>query len=295
MIYTNPRSSSFLIRTSAALFQFSLVAMAALITMVSTQVHADVSEWVLFKDHNYLQTSDNVRPTTVGLYDYEVFLVTDPGDFGTVNLLGPGVNIPLIEVEPGVWEEDEFFGTQAALDAVLPSSPTAYSISTTGGTLGILSESISLGPDRYPTLAPYVTGTSFSDMSSFDVNQDLIVNFGDPNSGDAQVTAFSFYVVDEFTDTDLFTYQEFGSAPFSGSFLIPGGTLDPLTTYTAEMEFSAFVSDVVDDFGPVSNSPISGTIFASLTTFEFTTSPVPEPGTFALAAIALLSVGYRRR
>lgn len=288
MTYTNPRSSSFLTHTSTALY---------LIAMVSPQVHANVSEWVLFKDHNYIQTTDNVRPPTAGLFDYELVLVTDPGDFGTVNLLGPGINIPLIEVEPGEWEEVAFFGTQAALDAALPSSPTTYSMSTTGGTLGSLSESIPLGPDRYPTLAPYVTGTSFSDLSSFDVNQDLIVNFGDPDAGDTQVTAFSFFIVDELTDTDLFTYQEFGSGPFSGNFLIPGGTLDPFTTYTAEMEFSTAVPDVVDGFGPVSNSPISETNFAALTTFEFVTatSAVPEFSSLTLATLALLGMSCRRR
>lgn len=294
MAYTRSRKAPVLARIPAALFLFAMIAMS------SVPADANVFEWVLFKDHNYIQTANNVRPTTIDLFDYELVLQTDPGDFATVNLLGPGVNIPLTEIDPGEWEEVAFFGTQAALDAAMPSAPTVYSISTSGGTLGSLSENVTMGPDRYPTLAPYVSGNSFNDLSSFDVSQDIIIDFGQPDPGDSQVTAFSFYIVDEINDIDLFTYQEFGTGPYSGSFLLPGGTLDPLTTYTAEMEFSTALQDSVDGFGPVSNFPIAETNFAALTLFEFETaaSAVPEPSTVALGLIggvALCGLAIRRR
>jgi len=267
---------------------------------MASNAQATVFEWVLFKDHAYTQTANNVRPTTVDVYDFEAILLTDPGDFASVDLIGPGGSVPFTEFAPGEWEIFSDFGTQAALDAAFPSLPSAYTISTSGGLLGSLSESVTLGPDRYPTLAPYLNGDSFNDLSSFDVSQDLSINFGQPDPGDTQITAFSLYIVDEGTDTDVFEYHEFGTGPFSGSVLLPGGTLNPLTNYSVEMEFSTAVSDAPDGFAGVSSSPISETNFAALTSlgFETAASSVPEPSTIALGllgGLGLCGFGLCRR
>lgn len=272
----------------------------ALLTAAAAPANADVLEWVFFKDHVYEQTADNVRPTTVDLYDYEIVLYTDPNDFATVDVIGGGVNIPLTEFGPGEWEAFSLFGSQAGLDAAFPSLPTNYTISTSGGTLGPLNESVQMGPDRYPVGAPYLTGTSFSDLSSFDVSQDLVIDFGQVGAGETNVTAFSFFIVDLVNDLDVFTYQEFGPGPYSGSFLLPGGTLDPMTDYLIEMEFSTALQDTPDAFDPFSTSPVAETNFAALTLFEFETaqSSVPEPSTVVLGlmgSVALVGLAIRRR
>lgn len=187
----------------------------------------------VIKVAGYIQDAPDTQPTTADAWSFEAFYDSGVGAMTMGTVLGGAAPAPMFEYSPGSWDADgpEFtYPTKTQLDADYPSSHL-YTMDISGGFLGVRSQPFFIGPDSYPS-APYLVGSSFSDLQGMDASQDLVVSWNAPSAG---VNLIGI-AIDR--TSDLSKVFEAVVSPSAGtSITIPGGMLEAGEDYEFILTF----------------------------------------------------------
>lgn len=140
-----------------------------------------VTEWRFVKEIGGTLVADDQEPT-VSTFEVEVYLATSAvGDAASVTISGGGIvgSLPLTK-DGSEWWLEQAFQSEVAMDLVFPNDAT-YTISVSGGTLGGLTQTFSVGARAYPKL-PHLTGDGFSSLAFLDPTQPFDFVFADPGN-----------------------------------------------------------------------------------------------------------------
>ena len=227
--------------------------------LFSTVLHADVEEFNVVKVRGFEQVSQTPSSESIGYaFDAYVDVLMDEATSVTIN------GAPFVEVDPGIWDFTNEFATKAELDAAFPSS-TVFTINISGGTLGSLSETVTLPmPEAYPAPAS-LTPASFASIQEADPESDLLIEWFAP---DASTTFVALAIYDTSTE-DTIVDTEFDLA--QTSYLIPASDLDPDRTYVIELFFANVNIGSGNPSPGFGEQAITLAGYVSVTTAEFTT------------------------
>jgi hypothetical protein len=173
------------------------------------------------------------------------------------------------------------------MNAAYPTGTYLFAATKIAGTQNA---SFNYTGDAYPQTQPYLDGTSFTDLRTFNPYQPLAIQLSPlvPDPAANPVHIF-FNIFDP--AANQFAYVA-NFLPATTTFLrLPANTLKRAHTYRYELTFSDRV--VV----PISGAQFSGQIgFQYLTSAQFTTADIPEPMSLVLLAMGLgaLTLGRRR-
>lgn len=192
---------------------------------------AAVSDWGLGKGPHYRQTSDDTAPTSPEGWLCGVWVSATDGDAASVTISGGGLGgtLPLDDTGGGYWQLTEFFASEAEMNAAFPSS-TTYTITLSGGTLGTLVQTVTLGSAAYPD-TPYFTGSDSSRLLSVDSTAPFDLHWG--SRGNANNI---FLELSEFGSGNFVADAEFPGG--TGSMTIPADTMAPGHGYEAYIEYN---------------------------------------------------------
>lgn len=239
-------------------------------------VWADVTAFDLVKARYYVQDSA-APPSAPTVYALESYVdVQAGGEVGQATLDG----VPYDQTDTVAWDFVRDFGSKAALDAAFPSGAT-YTIQVSGGSLGTLSEDVSLpSPEAYPA-APVFSAQTMAAIDGADPAVSILVEWSAPDPG-TNIVILSLYDVgaDDFVlETDFVA---------GDSLLIDASLLNPGTEYELSVIFGNVEmqsGSAGSGFGPNAESfqgYLSGT-FASFTTGDGTTLPDLDAGMLKFA------------
>lgn len=173
--------NSFSITMKTLLSRLSLYVLLILFT---GHLEGAVTHWEFLKGIGGAQTADNEAPSVTS-WDIEIFLETSAaGDATAVSISGGGIEGSLaFTFDENEWIFEQEFASEAAMDALFPNN-ASYTILLSGGTLGTVTQTVSLGPKAYPDLL-YLTGTGFSALKNFDPTTSFDFDFATSiNTGD---------------------------------------------------------------------------------------------------------------
>ncbi len=153
---------------------------ALFLILFSVHLEGAITDWGFVKGQGGEMTADNQAPS-VTLYDVEIFVETGAaGDATSVSISGGNINGSLSFEQDGTeWNYEQDFQSEAAMDAVFPNN-SDYTITLSGGSLGTLTQSVSVGNKAFPDL-PYLTGTGWSMLQEFDPSVSFDFEFATPS------------------------------------------------------------------------------------------------------------------
>jgi hypothetical protein len=195
---------------------------------MATSSNAQVADWFFEKIINYTQTTDNLAPTSATGWSVEIAIEMDnetDATGGTISGGGITGTLPLTW-EDGEWLFEEAYIDKAALDAEFPSGAT-YTLTLSGGTLGILTQTVTLPAEVYPNI-PYLTGTVFTDLATVDASSNFDLTWGP--SG----TSTNIFI--EITQED--PWMDFVDAELAAAaviYTIPANTLSTTGTFEGDL------------------------------------------------------------
>ncbi len=148
---------------------------------ISSSLFGAVTEWAFIKGRGSVQVADNQRPSVTS-WDVEVYVEVDSvNDASSATISGGGLSGDVALVLDGTeWIYEKEYDSEAAMDADFPNE-TTYTLTLSGGTLGTLTQSVTLGAKDYPD-QPYLVGSGFSDLEEFDPAQAFDFVFGAPGN-----------------------------------------------------------------------------------------------------------------
>ena len=194
-------------------------------------VEAAVSDWGLSKGPYYRQTSDDTVPTTPEGWLCGVWVSAEPGDATSVTISGGGLGgvLPLEFNGESEWNLTEFFASEAEMNAAVPNN-TTFTITMSGGSLGTLVQTITMGSEAYPSV-PYFTGSDFSRLLTVDSTAPFDLHWG------ARGNANNIYLeLSEMGSGNFVADAEFDGT--TSSMTIPANTMAPGHAYEAYIEFN---------------------------------------------------------
>jgi len=260
--------------------------------------------FIVAKAQDFFQTDTNtVVLDTPNPFEFDAFYDELSGETVTSVNLHTGAGDPIspltrfidLNETVGDWELTlipHHFATKAELDAAFPN--TTYQMQITSS---LTNDSLVIVPLNFGSTdnyfdVPQLSNTGFVDgVLKFNFNQDFTFNWN-TDIGFVNGTDRLFIFTEEHvTNGNFFEVFDFETDVYQSSFLLPGGTLDPLKTYESELIFARVV-DI--------DTSISGhtgvAAFATITSIEL--MHVPEPGTysliFGLAALGFVVLRRRR-
>lgn len=249
-------------------------------TAITPTANADVVDYSLAKFLHYQQTANNAAPTT--LTQANIFAQVNVGnanDFTSVSVSG-GDGLVLSRTGRD-WEGSTNYGSQSALDAAFPSG-TTYMLNASGA-LGSFSESIEFdGSDSFSD-TPFFTGNVYSDAQGMNPSQSFTFTWNTPPAD-----GFFLYV-EEASGFPVFEFDGFGLSGTSA--VAPAGTFSAGTGYVVHIDFIDATEGTRDSF----QTGTEFTGYVSTTSFQFTPTSVPEPSSFAIMALGLSRLFFRRR
>lgn len=262
MTYHN--TARLMIPSPAPTRHFNHLLAALLLTLPAS---AAVEDWFVTKVINYRQSADNTQPTSASAWIVEVAVLAAPGDATGATISGTGISDNLT-YEDGEWLLDKVYASEAAMNAEFPSN-SSYTITLSGGTLGTLSQSFTLGPANYPAI-PYLAGPDLTRAHSIDATNDFILHWNSPGP---DANAIWLEISDTITDAEAADYW-IDSDPLPTSQVINGGTLNPGYTYEGDLGLvNSVENDGAGGFG------VTGYLeHASSLVFDLNTvlSPAPQ-------------------
>jgi len=242
-----------------------IVSIFILSSIMINPVYAAVDEYLILKIIDYEQTENDVQPTFSDEFFFEAVINTVDGDFAAVNLGGAPAASPVAFFDFGAgFALIVEHTTKGGLDGAYPNG-NSYTLDTSGGNLGTLSEPITFGTENYSTVVPFFTGNTYNDLQGVNSNAAINLAWNTPSTGGTQVN-FVGLIVEDASFNEVY-FEELTVS--STSTIIPAGTLSPNTDYTVYLEWS---SDFVD---PPTSFPLSAVGFSghALETYiEFTTA-----------------------
>lgn len=162
----------------------SLYAKRALVLLISscitTVVFSAVTEWSFVKGRGGEQIFDDQGPSAKW-WDVEIYLaVESAADAASVSISGGGIvgSLPF-SLDGSEWVLEKDYQSEAAMDAAFPNN-TNYTITLSGGSLGTLEQTVSVGAKDYPSI-PYLTGTGVSTLKRFDPTGSFDFEFATPS------------------------------------------------------------------------------------------------------------------
>ncbi len=244
-----------------------LFLLTGLLSLASALPAQGVIKWDLFKGPIYSQDTANVMPSAPEQWLFAVELVTQsPTDAGLITISGGNIvgSLPLIHQGDGEWLLVHQFQTQTALNAEFPSNAT-YTLTMTGGTVGLQIQTIQVGPEQYPN-TPYLTGNSLSTVEQLNTANATTITWNTP-SPLVQNSGATFLFITDRNDTDVFESSSPGTAT---SATVPANTLAANECHSGQLAFAqaAAIPPVAGGF------PVWGNVFhVKVTTFEVRTWP----------------------
>ncbi len=249
--------------------------LAMVVSVLASSTSADVSangfcqivgDFAVSKGVLFEQVADNTPPASADHYFFDAFIETFPGAVAEASVSVDGHEVGLFGDGTGFWETDgpnEDFATQAGLDALFPSN-SLYTFDISRGSLGERTQDITLGSDDYPA-PPYLVGTSFSDLSGMNADQDRSIDW-------TATTADRVFVEFEEVDSEI-ERLVIEVDPSQTTLTIPAGTLE------GGLEHRLTLSFINGDEILGSNCPgfelgsVGTAAFVSSTSVSFTTAP----------------------
>ncbi len=208
--------------------------------------HAAITDWEFNKIIRYTQTADNQAPVAASGWEAQLFIEVDTAvdvdaTAGTISGGGISGSLPL-EWDDGEWLLEKEYVSKGALDAEFPSNNT-YTLTLTGGALGTVTQTFTLGAEAYPNV-PYFTGTVHSDLATIDAASPFDLTWG--ASGNCTEIILEISRDDpwlEFVDADL--------ANTATNYTISANTLPTEDTVEGNLFFANFTNAPVGagDFG----------------------------------------------
>jgi len=160
----------------------NLIRLTVLLSILfSLGLEGAILEWGFVKGRGGVMSADNQAPS-VTVYDVEIYVDTSAaGDATSVTISGGNINSSLaFELDGTEWFYNQNFQTEAAMDAVFPNNSN-YTITLSGGSLGTLTQSVSVGAKAYPDL-PYLVGSGNSELQAFNPINSFDFNFATPST-----------------------------------------------------------------------------------------------------------------
>jgi|GEM_PF-2074920 len=147
------------------------------------ELAAQVVSWHLDRSENYRQTSADIAPLHPESWSIEIFIETTfASDAAIVDITVAGNTLALQQKGP-IWRLLRTYDSSAELELDFPTGSTPQ-VSLSGGTLGLVEQSISLSDPIFPG-APFLTGADWGDCQRMDPNEDFLLHFNDPVALDA--------------------------------------------------------------------------------------------------------------
>ncbi len=165
----------------------NLIRLTVLLSILfSLGLEGAILEWGFVKGQGGVMSADNQAPSVTS-HDVEIYVDTSAvGDATSVTISGGNINGSLaFELDGTEWIYEQDFQTEAAMDAVFPNNSN-YTITVSGGSLGTLTQSVSVGAKAYPNL-PYLVGSGYSELQAFNPINSFDFNFAAP-SAEADLT-----------------------------------------------------------------------------------------------------------
>jgi len=146
-----------------------------------------VTSWDFAKSIGGVLEADNTEPG-ITFFDIESCVVTESaGDATSVTISGGGIQGSLaFTLEGEEWCLEKDYNSEAEMDAEFPND-TQYTITLSGGTLGTLTQTFTVGAKAYSSL-PYLVGDGYSTLQNFDPSSEFTFQFASP-SGAPNFTA----------------------------------------------------------------------------------------------------------
>ena len=291
-------------------FILSIASLLVFTGLAQASAHPDF--FGVVKIESYFQTGTNTVTLETfdmfghGPYEFEAFYEESSGEsVSSVGFLTSSVEVSLFRHPDGVWELPDqithHFATKAEMDLAFPNLDSyIFFIDTSlvGPPLSasaLTSASFTFGLTENYFVAPQLSNTGFIDgVLKFDFTQNFLFTWDTPSgfpfvNGSDHVLLFIEEIVPNGGFSEV--VDEAWNFPQS-SFLLPGGTLDPLQMYDLELIFANVVGDI--DF----NIPGHAGVAAFVTGTGVELMHVPEPGTygliFGLAALGFVLLRRRR-
>ncbi|MGJ8695379.1 MAG: hypothetical protein ACSHYF_03615 [Verrucomicrobiaceae bacterium] len=219
---------------SRSLLTRAVLATAVVPFLITSQgAFGQVDDWFFDKGVTYRQSADNTQPTEPHVWSVEIGVATlNPGDASSISVSGGGIVGSLaLEFSDGEWELYEEFTSEAAMNGTFPSS-ASYTLTLSGGTLGTITQSFTVGAASYPNI-PYLTGIDYSASQNVQAASGNTFHWNAPG---ANVTGLSLEVEDPISGGDVIEFEH-ESAPFSTSETISPANLNSGYAYTGYLVF----------------------------------------------------------
>lgn len=259
------------------------LALAAGFLGLGNDLPAQVTEWGFFKGAIYEQETANTMPTTPWLWEAGVWVTTSStGDAGLITLSGGNISgsIPF-EQDGDEWFLDRDYQNQAAMNAELPSNAT-YTLTMSGGTLGLQIQTFVVGPQQYPT-TPYLTGLSFNTLQQFPVGAATTLTWNSPGPL-VQASGLTGLTIEDRTGNELFTSLTTGAQT---STTIPANSLTANACHKGYIDFAIITTPPAGGFGiPGLVAHVSSTDL-EIRTWPFPTAPCARQDTYGMGCAGL--------
>lgn len=280
-----------------ARFHRPLVLVAGLLATASPALHASSISYVdSFRNISYEQTGNGNSLSLNGAFFSAELNATSDGAYTSASVSLPnGQTIDLPQTAPGDFlYQTSLLANQTAMDAAFPTGTYTFT-----GTNGALTDTATLeySSDDYSQTLPYLIGNDYSNLQGMNASQSFTFDLSPftPGTNPDQTNAFIFLTVYDDATGDV-AFTDGFLAPSDTTITMAGGTLDPGTAYSYEIDYSDR-DDAVGSGGQF--DPELG--FDVRTDGTFTTAPAvtatPEPSSFLLMGTGLLAgiCGVRRR
>lgn len=222
---------------------------------------AQVISWDMYKGPVYQQTANNTTPAGPSGWIVGVDLdLTNVGDATSVTLSGGGIASSIaLQQEFEYWSLEMPFLSQGLMNATFPSG-TTYTLTLSGGSLGTLVQSFTLGAEVYPN-TPTLTGFDWSELQQMVFTAPFTIDWNTPSLANLLTlgiyeSATGIDVVDTFL----------GSSTVS--FPLPANALAGGTSYDGNLGFINSQTDPGTGFG-------AGGLTAHLALLEFPIQTLP--------------------
>ena len=257
---------------------FPVVPIVTVLFYGATPLRANLTLIDMFRNIAYDQTSGAAPTVPASTFlNLEAFMANS-GDFTSVSVVGPISTDNLAVESPTKFGEGPSFANQAQMDAAYPFGTYTFNASGASPQSATLSYSV----DAFTSDIPALTASTFAALQGMNPANPFTFNFNSftPNSNvNGAATFFTIFGA----------LGSGGLSPSATSFVVPGGTLLPNTTYTSELDFS----DRISDTDPNGVPTLIG--YDVRTDITFTTGAVtPEPSQMIPMALAALGMAAAR-